>query len=78
MAKMEAHSGPNKLLGNRRINPVTVMDKKLSTGMDCKISIAGIMICSARRFLAAQSPIMNVKMIEKNNAINIRNTVRNA
>ena len=78
IAKIQAHSGPNKLPGKSLINPVTVKAKKLNTGTACKTSMAGMIICSARRFFAAQDPKIMLATSEKNNATNIRRTVLSA
>ena len=78
MAKTQAISGPNKLPGNRATKATTEMARKPNTGTDCRISIEGIMICSARRLFAAHVPKIKVHIKEKNSAINIRNTVRKA
>ena len=38
IAKIAAHSGPSKLPGNSRIQPVTVMVRKLLIGIDCRMA----------------------------------------
>ena len=57
---------------------MTVIAKKLKTGTACNTSIAGIMIRSAWRFLAANVPTINENNTENNNAMNNLSTVRNA
>jgi hypothetical protein len=41
MAKRDASSRPSKLPGKRAMNPVTVMDRKPSTGTDWRMSSSG-------------------------------------
>jgi hypothetical protein len=52
--------------------------RKLSTGMDCIMSMNGRIIARAIRFFAAAYPMENVKIREKPNATHIRSKVRPA
>ena len=56
MAKMEAASRPSRLPRNSAIKPVTVTERKPSTGTDCRMSSSGISTFSARRLRAAAYP----------------------
>jgi len=42
IAKIAAHSTPNRLPGNSAMNPVTVIERKPRIGTDCSTSSAGI------------------------------------
>ena len=53
MAKMQAHSRPSRLPGNRAMKPVTVIDKNASTGTDWRMSMKGSMNRRAPSDLAA-------------------------
>ena len=53
MAKMLAHSTPSRLPGKRAMKPVTVTDRKPSTGTDCRMSSSGSITLRARTLLAA-------------------------
>ncbi len=53
IAKMLAHSTPSRLPGNSARNPVTVTERKPSTGTDCRMSSVGSMIVRARGLRAA-------------------------
>ena len=78
MAKIAAHSGPSMLFLKITIKPVTVIERKLKIGIDCKISIIGIIKRSACLFFAAKVPKVKVNKREKNKAINKRMVVRRA
>jgi hypothetical protein len=75
---MAAHSGPKRLFGNTAMNATTVMDKNPKIGTDCKISMNGMIMRSARLLFAAQVAKVKVNNNEKNKAINMRDTVRKA
>ncbi len=53
IAKIAAHSTPSRLPGNSAMKPVTVTDRKPSTGTDCRMSINGSITIRARRLWAA-------------------------
>jgi len=53
IANIAAHSGPSVLPGNRAIQAVMVMVRKLRIGIDCNMSSTGISIFSAIRLFAA-------------------------
>jgi len=78
IAKIAAHSGPSMLFLKITIKPTTVIERKLKTGTDCKISIIGMINRSAALFFAAHAPKVKVKIREKNSAIKRRMTVRRA
>ena len=47
IAKIDAASRPNRLPGKSAMKPVTVMERKPSTGTDCKMSSNGTRTRSA-------------------------------
>jgi len=55
MAKIAAHSTPNRLQGKSAMNPVTVIDRNPRIGIDCRMSSSGIITRSAARYLAGRS-----------------------
>ncbi len=77
-AKTEAHSRPSVECGNRATKPVTVMLRKVRTGTDCRMSIAGTITFAARRDRAAQVPNTKVKSTAGTSPANIRRTERAA
>ena len=62
----------------RKRNPVTVIERKLNTGTDCKMSMTGIINFSACLFFAASEPKIKVNIRDKNRAINKRIVVLSA
>ncbi len=76
IAKIAAHSTPTRLPGNRAMKPVTVIDRKPSTGMDCRISSAGTITFSAVRFLEAMAAKANENSSEAPSASSMRMLVR--
>src|SRR4051812_5882026 len=78
ITNMEAHSGPIKLPGNKPMKAATPTGKNPSMGTDCKTSMMGMMMRSARRLLAAHVPKIKVNAKENTKAINMRTTVRAA
>jgi hypothetical protein len=57
---------------------LTVKVRKPSTGTDCKMSSAGMMISSARRLLAASVATVKVKTSDTTIAASMRSVVRSA
>src|SRR5882757_5300465 len=55
IAKIAAHSTPNRLPGNSAMKPVTVIDRKPRIGIDCRMSSNGTSTRSAARYLAASA-----------------------
>jgi len=76
IAKIEAHSAPSWLPGNNPMKNATVKVRKPSTGTDCNMSRAGMMIVSARRLFAASVATTKVKTSEATIAASMRNVVR--
>ena len=56
IAKIDAASRPSRLPGNRAMKPVTVIERKPSTGTDWRMSSRGTSTRSARRLWAASQP----------------------
>lgn len=54
IAKIDAASSPSSEPGKRARKPVTVIERKPSTGTDCRMSSAGTIRRSALRLRAAQ------------------------
>ena len=76
MAKMAAHSTPSRLPGKSAMKPVTVIDRKPSTGMDCSTSSSGTSTRSATRYLAASTANTQAKTSDAPSARNMRSVVR--
>src|SRR5574338_635789 len=76
MAKMAAHSTPSRLLGNRAMKLVTVMERKPSTGIDWRMSSMGTSTFSAARYLEARAANTQANSIDAPRAMNIRKVVR--
>jgi hypothetical protein len=53
--KIEANSAPSTLPGASAISQTRVIDRKASTGTDCRMSSSGISTISACRLLAASA-----------------------
>ena len=76
IAKIDAHSAPSWLPGNRCMKKATVKVRKPSTGTDCRMSSAGTITSSARLFLAASVAMVKVNSSDASIAANIRKVVR--
>lgn len=58
------------------MKPVTVIDRKPSTGIDCRMSSAGTITFSAVRFLEAMAAKANENASDPANASSMRMLVR--
>ncbi|MNM92229.1 hypothetical protein D3C81_1045540 [compost metagenome] len=76
MAKIAAHSTPAILPGNSAIKPVTVIDRKPSTGIDCRMSSAGTSTFSAVRLLDASAANASENSSDAASAASMRMLVR--
>ncbi len=76
--KMEAHSTPSSLRGNRPMKKVTVKVRKPNTGIDWRMSSAGTITSPALRLLAAAVATTKVNSSEAPMAANMRIVVRSA
>ena len=56
MAKIAANSNPKTWPGNSDRKKVVVKARKLSTGIDCRMSKSGTSTISARRLFTARAP----------------------
>ena len=78
IAKITASSAPSWLDGKSPRKKVTVKVRKPSTGIDCRMSSAGMMTISALRLFAASVAKMKVKTSEAMTPANMRKVVRSA
>ncbi len=76
MAKIAAHSTPNRLPGNSAMKPVTVIARKPRMGMDCRMSSSGTSTFSAARQRDAAVAKANENSSENASAISMRSVVR--
>ncbi len=76
IAKIAAHSTPIRLPGNSAMKPVTVIDRKPSTGIDCRMSSAGTSTFSAVRFLDASAANASENTSDAASAVSMRMLVR--
>ena len=76
IAKIAAHSTPNRLPGNRRMKPVTVIARNPRMGMDCRMSSSGTSTFSAARQRAAAVAKAKLNSSEHSSASSMRIVVR--
>jgi len=76
IAKIAAHSTPNRLPGNSAMKPVTVIARKPRIGIDCRMSSSGTRIFSAA--FQRDAAVANAKLNSNENAsaISMRSVVR--